>query len=223
MLDHHIQRTIIYQLAFTHEARFKDLKPDDLDNKLFTYHLKKVIAAGYVQKSEEGLYSLTQDGRRLGTGAVQRQEKLLVERAHSVLFLVIRRMSDGAWLMYKRGTYPMLGFSGFMHCNPDLRRDASEAAQHECNQKTGLSGEFTVLGSGYFRVFEQERLESFTHFTLLYCDDIQGELDPHDNRADYFWVNDPNELGDDMFPSTMLLKDSYEQKRPFFVERTFTI
>ena len=46
MLDHHIQRQIVYQLAFVDSLRFGELKPDDLDNKLFTYHLKKVVSAG---------------------------------------------------------------------------------------------------------------------------------------------------------------------------------
>lgn len=222
MLDHYIQRAIIYQLAFTQAARFSELKPDHIENKLFTYHLKKVISAGYVEKSEDGLYSLTHKGRRLSTGANDKQDQLVVERAHSVLFLVIRRKSDGKWLFYTRGTYPMLGYSGFIHCNPRVDVEAPSAAATECRVKTGLSGDFTVLGSGYFRIYEGESLESFTHFTLLYCDDIQGELRPHDDKAEYFWTDEPLAV-EHVFPATSLLKDLYEQKQAFFIEKTFTI
>lgn len=221
MLDHYIQRAIIYQLAFTHAARFSELKPDHIENKLFTYHLKKVMSADYVEKSEDGQYSLTHKGRRLSTGANDKQDQLVVERAHSVLFLVIRRKPDGKWLFYTRGTYPMLGYSGFIHCNPRVDVEAPIAAAEECQAKTGLIGNFTALGSGYFRIYDQGNLESFTHFTLLYCDDIEGELLPHDDKAEYFWVDDPLKV-ERTFPATPVLKSLYEQKQPFFIEKTFT-
>jgi hypothetical protein len=222
MLEHYLQREIIYQLSFRVHARFSELQPDRVENKLFTYHLKKVVGAGYVEKNADGLYSLTPKGRRLGTGAAERQDELVVERAHSVLFLVIRRASDGAWLLYRRGTYPMLGYGGFMHANPDTNKEAHIAAAEACREKTRLTGDFTALGSGYFRVFEREKLESFTHFTLLYCDDIQGDLQPHDDKAEYFWSDDPL-ASSHQFPGTELLMNLYVQKQPFFVERTFAI
>jgi hypothetical protein len=46
MLDHHIQKSIVYDLAFAESLRFSDLKPPELENKAFTYHLKKVMKAG---------------------------------------------------------------------------------------------------------------------------------------------------------------------------------
>src|SRR6185312_1812671 len=100
MLDHHIQRTIVYKLSFMPSARFSDLKPDDIENKLFTYHLKKVISEGFVSKSEDGTYALTPVGRRLSTGVIKDYQALIVERPLSALFLVIRRKSDNAWLLY---------------------------------------------------------------------------------------------------------------------------
>jgi len=223
MLDHHIQRAIIYRLAFTPGLRFSELKPDELENKLFTYHLKKVLAEGLVAKSETGIYTLSPEGRRVSTGALDKEQDLIVERAHSVLFLVIRRKCDGAWLFYKRGTHPMLGFSGFMHCNPNAQEFVTETARTECHKKTGLSGTFQALGSGYFRIYDSGFLESFTNFTLLYCDNIQGTLNPSDPKAEYEWVIDPDFSAEDMFPGTKLLKERYETKQSFFVDETFSI
>ena len=98
MLDHHIQRTIVYTIAFAEGMRFGGLKPDELDNKRFNYHLKKVIAAGYVAKNDEGLYTLTSEGKRVGKGALKKQSRL-IDRAYSILLLCVRRESDGAWLL----------------------------------------------------------------------------------------------------------------------------
>lgn len=222
MLDHHIQRSIVYDLAFKPHATFTDLKPGTVDNKLFTYHLKKTVQAGYVEKKADGTYALTAEGRRLSTGVQESQQALITERPLSALFLVIRRKHDGAWLLYERKTHPMLGYRGFMHCRPNAGDNVAQTAATRVRQKTGLSCVFTPLGGGYIRTFMADELESFTHFTLLYCDDAEGDLQLSDTQASYFWVSDIQE-DEQLFPATQLLKDKYEQKQPFFTEQTYTI
>lgn len=220
MLDHHLQRTIVYTLVQTPQLRFSELKPDILDSKLFTYHLKKTITAGYVTKTEDGLYALTPEGRRLGTRVFQ-NEQAFIDQADSVLFLIIRRKEDNAWLLYKRNTYPLLGKVGFMHGTPNSVTDSPAAAAQICQQNTGLTGEFRVLGGGYFRVYEDTQLESFTHFTLLVCDDITGELVQNDEYADYFWEQEPDFAGANTLPNTSTLVDLYNKGELFFIEKTF--
>lgn len=220
MLDHHLQRSIIYHLAFSESQRFSELKPDDIESKLFDYHLKKVIAAGYVIKNKEGLYTLTAKGRLVDiTGFKNRDSAFL--RAHSVLLLAIRRKKDGAWLLYRRYTHPLRDLVGFMHATPSSLRDSSQQAAKECREKTGLAGDFTVLGNGYFRVFDAEAIESFTHFTLLYCDDIKGNLEQNSEFAEYLWMQKPDFTHHDMLPNMQDLGQLYLQKQPFHIERTF--
>lgn len=218
MLDHHIQRSIVYRLAFSRGLRFSELKPDVLENKLFTYHLKKVLSAGYVQKSSDGLYSLTPEGRRLGVHVLE-TENILPALADSVLFLLIRRASDGAWLLYRRKTHPLQGRVGFMHCRPEIDQNSTDTAA-ACLQKIGLTGTFKVLGGGYFRVYEREELESFTHFTLLVCEDAAGELKSDDEFAEYFWQQDPDFRAADMLPNMKSLVARYEHGETFFLEET---
>lgn len=223
MLDHHLQRSIVYKLAFTPSARFTELKPDTVDNKLFTYHLKKVVQEGLVIKSEDGVYTLTSEGRRVSTGALDREQSLITERPLSALFLIIRRKADNAWLFYRRGTHPLIGQVGFMHCLPSFMSTANEAASEQCEAKTGLIGEFTPLGGGFVHFFKNNELESYTHFTLLYCDDIKGELLIRDQKAEYFWETDPDFSTEGMIPTTVFLKELYTAKQPFFIEKTFHI
>ena len=96
MLDHHIQRSIVYRLALARRLKFSELKPDILDNKLFTYHLKKVISAGFAIKTADGYYKLTPEGRRLDAHVLDNTEAL-VDRAYSVLFwrFNVKRMLRG--------------------------------------------------------------------------------------------------------------------------------
>ena len=223
MLDHHVQRAIVYRLAFSEGLRFGQLKPDTLENKLFDYHLKKVVLAGYAMKGNGGLYTLTPEGRRLGIRALDKQQAL-ADYAESVLFLIIRRASDGAWLFYKRGTHPMLGYSGFMHASPNAQEDSTTTAGKICLEQTGLTGSFTALGGGYSRIFNTSgELQSFTNFTLLVCDDVTGELSGEDAFADYRWELSPDFTSTQLFPSTSMLYERYLAGKAFFVEQSFTI
>lgn len=222
MLDHHIQRSIVYKLALHEGLRFSELKAPDLENKLFDYHLKKVVASGYVEKSKTGTYQLTPEGRRLGVHVLQNTQAL-VDRAYSVLFLAVRRALDGAWLLYKRKNHPLIGNVGFMHATPNSEETILETAQRECYERTGLIAEFSVLGSGYFRIFRASKLESFTHFTLLTCNDASGALAQNDPHAEYFWVDTIDTLQQDLLPTMPVLLEKYAAGEPFFIEQLITL
>jgi len=222
MLDHHIQRTIVYQLAFADSLRFSELKPDDIDSKLFTYHLKKVVAAGFVAKTDDGEYTLTPEGRRVGKGALKKQSRM-IDRAYSILLLAIQRQEDGAWLLYRRQTHPLLGLTGFMQAQPVADQDVAVTAKQECLAKTGLEGDFTVHGHGYFRVYRGDALESFIHFTLLKCTDIQGEVRQNNGVAEYYWDAAPDFAAADMLPNMQILHKMCAAPAGTFAEETFQL
>lgn len=222
MLDHHIQRTIVYKLAFVSSMRFSDLKPDVIENKLFTYHLKKVVTAGLVDKKADGSYELTPEGRRVGMRALDARHSL-ADRAESVLFLVVRRAHDKAWLLYKRATHPLLGKVGFMHAIPYADEITAETAHRTCKDKTGITGQFSQLGGGFFRVYKQGVLESFTHFELLVCENAQGELSQADDQAEYSWHDSPDFSAGDMLPNMQILGTLYRANKPFYIEERLDV
>lgn len=221
MLDHHLQRSIVYRLAFSPSLRFSELKPDLIENKLFTYHLKKVVSAKLVEKRSDGTYSLTAEGRRLGTRVLDKR-LAVIDQPESVLLLAIRRQSDRAWLLYRRKTHPLIGKVGFMHSSPRADEPCELTATRECLEKTGIKATFRTLGGGYFRIYRDMELESFTHFTLLVSDDVKGTLQQNDEYAEYFWVENPDFAGSDMLPNMKTLGNLYQADEPFFVEETFS-
>lgn len=222
MLDHHIQKSIVYDLAFAESLRFSDLKPDDMENKAFTYHLKKVMKAGLVQKQEDGHYALTMKGRRVGKGALKKESRLL-DRAYSILLLAVRRSEDDAWLLYKRQTQPLLGLTGFMQAQPVAEVDARTAAKQTALEQTGLTVDFEPWGHGYFRVYRAGELESFIHFTLLVGQNPAGELLETAESAGYFWQQTPNFESPDMLPNMQTLHKMCEVEPGSFVEATFEL
>ena len=221
MLDHHIQREIVYALAFSEGLRFSELKPDTLENKAFDYHLKKVIAAGYVVKTKEGTYSLTSEGKRVGKGALKKQDRL-INRAYSMLLLGIQR-EDGAWLLARRKSQPLLGLVGLTGVQPRADKDILETATEVCREQTGLSGSFVVHGHGYFRILRDGQMESFIHFTLLKCTEIQGELHQNTELAEYYWDMDPDWQAPDMLPNMKTLHKMLSARPGAFADETFDI
>lgn len=219
MLDHYLQRDIVYRLAFSEGERFSELKPGDIENKLFTYHLKKVVAAGYAEKGEDGLYRLTPEGRRVGVGAF-REHHMSYDRAYSILILAVQR-ADGAWLLYRRNTHPLIGMSGFMHTTPIAEQNAPERARAELLAKTGLEASFSVVGSGFFRFYDEGELESFTHFTLLKGYDAHGELQQSSEVAEYYWDTAPDFEAETMLPNMPMLHRHIQADSFQFIEETY--
>lgn len=221
MLDHHIQRAIVYKLAFAEALRFSDLLPRDIENKVFNYHLKKVISSGYVVKNQDKLYELTPAGQLIWRMSQKKSNHL--DRAYSTLLLAMQREEDGAWLLYKRLTHPLLGRTGFMHAKPSPDSTAPELAAQVLREQTGLLGKFVIHGHGYFRVFRGGVVEGFTHFTLLRCTEIQGVLTQNSELAEYYWDTDPDFSAPDMLPNMQTLYKMLQAPAGLFVEQTFDI
>ena len=222
MLDHHIQRAIVMKLKSAESLSFSDLKPDELDNKLFTYHLKIAIREGFVEKTDVGTYKLTSAGKKLWKRMSDSPEKIS-ERAYSVLFLIIRDSTD-RWLLYRRKTHPVLGKTAFMHATPHADMSIPESATYDTKAKTGLRCSFKVIGSGFFRTYDSEQLVNFTNFTLLLSTDPQGTLTQQDEFADYFWAEDPDFSSPDMLPNMQILYEYYSKgSYPFFIDKALNI
>lgn len=222
MLEHHIQKTIVYRLAFAEGLRFSELKPESLENKLFDYHLKKVVSAGFVEKSDDGTYRLTAEGRRLGKRIMDKQ-LAAADKAEPVLFLAVRRASDKAWLLYRRMTHPLLDRVGFMHALPNAEQSVLEVAHDTCLEKTGINANFRVLGSGFFTTHDNDDLESYTNFTFLISDDAVGDLSQNDEFAEYFWEDNPDFTESRMLPNMKTLGNLHKAGELFFIEKTFDL
>ncbi|MGB2787724.1 MAG: hypothetical protein WBC13_00170, partial [Dokdonella sp.] len=72
-------------------------------------------------------------------------------------------------------------------------------------------------------MFSGDELESFTHFTLLVCEDAVGELKQGNEYSDYFWEDKPDFTDPRMLPNMKSLVAKYEAGEPFFLEETLQI
>jgi ADP-ribose pyrophosphatase YjhB (NUDIX family) len=216
---HHIQKTIIDTLAVSDGRLFSQLKPEDIENKLFTYHLKQLLSDSWIEKNDTNQYRLTAFGRRRWHTKIKEEER--ASRAFSVLYLVVRS-ETGEWLLYRRKTHPLKDKIAFVHATPEHTRTCFEAAEKQLFEKTGLRALFEWRGSGYFRTTHKNQLESYVHFDMLVAVSVSGDLTPNDDTAEYFWAKAIEIHSVDYMMHMPRLLELYNQKSAFFVDEKFS-
>lgn len=178
---HKAEVSILYSLRHTESARFTDLmRPTGLISDVFKFHLRKVVALGYVEKRPSGDYHLTAKGKEFANNlddtklSVQKQPKL------SVLLVVTKQSDDGTelFLVQKRLRRPFLGFWGCISGPVQWGEEAEETAEKELKKQTGLGGSFEVQSFYRKRDYEtgSDTLLEDKLFFIVSVSDIQGEL-----------------------------------------------
>lgn len=218
MVEHHIQRQILRLLGTKEKARFTDIRPDELENNAFQYHLKQLISAGLVVKNPDGTYDLTAKG----TGEYITSHLTQVElatQAHAIFLLAVQRGEE--WLLATRKVKPQKGLTGFLHGEPSWDEDLQTSAQKRLLDRTGLAANFEVRGAGYIRQLENDTYSSFVHATLLYAKDPEGTLSPTHSYNDIAW-HGPAEIASlELIPSMEYLWKVLEGSEPPFFDLTY--
>ena len=219
--EHHIQRDILIKLCFAKDIRFSDLKPKNLENNIFMYHLKQLIKAGFVTKNEDGLYTLTPDG-------MVYVDKLSYTTKHQsvqpklVNYLQITD-ANGAQLYWQRKIQPSIGHVGVPVGKIHYGEDIQDAAMRELTEKTGLDNiKLVYRGTANMKFYLQDTLVS--HILCLVFVGKSKEVKPQlagGNLGEAFW-SDAKKI-DDLLESVTYIKQQLAAHPHgyFFAEQSF--
>jgi hypothetical protein len=181
---HHIRRTILDELATAESRRYAELKPKDLDGNVFNYHLKGLIVDNLVQKNAGGDYSLTQQGRDYIVHRYEDQS----QSAHSIFLIVLKRQSD--YLLRRRDVQPLIGYTGFIHGEPEVGVDIIQTAEQRLYQKTGIkSVNLSVAGTALIAQYRADELQSFSHAVIIHGQTDQDVQVEKDATGHNFWAD----------------------------------
>lgn len=215
MIEHHVQREILRLLGASERARFSDIRPPELENNAFQYHLKQLMAAKLIAKKSDGSYALTSKG----TGEYITSHLTAGEYAtqgHDIFLLVVR--DSYRWLLATRQVQPQFGQTGFLHGEPTWDKPLLEAAKERLLTKSGLEADFSVRGSGYITITIDSSYSSFVHATLLYADGISGTFSPENSHNKLGWYTFEEMQSLQLIPSVRplieIIQDSVTS--PFF-------
>lgn len=104
-IKHHIERSIMGHLL-THEyARFSAMRPPRVDTNLFTYHLKQLMKAGFIIKTELG-YTLSDKGLIYIDRISTNQMKLRTQP--KIITMLLIQDGYGKVLLQKRTKQPYI-------------------------------------------------------------------------------------------------------------------
>lgn len=158
---HHIQKSIILNLARTSPLRFSELQPPRIPNNTFSYHLKKLTAGGYVELTSSG-YMPTRKALKLVAYGVNTNKAPSTPMMISMVYV---ENGDGEVLLMSRDHRPFQGWrclpSGLVHRGETL----DQAASREMFEKTTIDPESGLEQAGVLeiRYVEQATQDIFLH------------------------------------------------------------
>jgi len=113
---HPVQRQIVELLDRLGVANFNKLKPAQVDPHLFVYHLEKLLQAGVIERTPEGLYQFTEQGRH-AVASLHQGIGLHDAQINSYVVLMLRRGEK--FLTVERIRTPFFGYCGFLSMHID--------------------------------------------------------------------------------------------------------
>ncbi len=188
-IDHHIQRHIIGVLMYQKFARFRDMRPKNVDTNLYSYHLKLLQKRDYIVRTNDG-YTLGKNGilyvDRVTTSTLK------VRTQPKIIVMLVVQNGDGHVLLYRRERQPFTNQwtlpYGKLHLDDETlvaaaHREAREKLRHD-NQTIRHSGDC------YIRIKDDSEtvMSTLVHVFRMEADDL--ELDERQQ-----WVK-PHKLGD---------------------------
>jgi 8-oxo-dGTP pyrophosphatase MutT (NUDIX family) len=218
---HDFQISILKELLFKPEARFRDLKKVDVTNDHFTFHINHLIKEGLISKVN-GRYSLTDEGKefanRMDTDSLklERQAKIAVA-LHAV------RINNGETeiLIHKRLKEPFYGWYGSHSGKIRWGETPFQCANREFLEETGLTGDFKHQGIVHYHHFHKDgRLLEDKYFWVFRIDNISGILKERVPEGKNIWMTEEKYRKlKNVFATADEMMEAVNSKKLFYIDR----
>lgn len=232
---HPVQYAILEDLRTAPTGlRYRDMKPDDIENDAYNYHLQYLVHQGLVTKIADR-YQLSSSGKKYLVELNPIDEKGESHRFKlAALCLLVRRDDDGIKLLYQHRTrQPFAGERGII--GGGLRRGelAVDTAHRRLREEAGLVATFSLLGLIRKRHFDStNQIYSDILYHVCLSQKYSGELVSTNEYGEQSWITLDQAVtieshqasGSRQFAQVLLrLKDTAATDMPlFYLEETYT-
>lgn len=177
-ITHEAQLEILKQLLYKPKSRFSQLNMTGLDNNHFSFHLKRLMEMGIVEKLGEE-YSLTTPGLELAGRMDVKEMKFVRQPKVGVAIYVT---SDGKILLGRRLRDPGKDKINFYTHKVKYGESIFVTAGKCLEEETGLEADFAYAGTIRFLNQNMDRLMIYIRAT-----NIRGKLSETTIEAENKW------------------------------------
>jgi ADP-ribose pyrophosphatase YjhB (NUDIX family) len=209
---HEIQKYILHKLMFAKDARYSELKPEDVEGNLFSYHMNILKKEGQIE-THAGKYRLTAGGKR---HAIRLSSSTLVPRIQPTIVTMVVLKHKGKYLLHKRTRLPFIGKIGFPYGKIHLEERVKEAAERELLEKAGLKADLKHCGDVYLTIHNETELVSHMLCHVFSGSKIEGE--PQERC---FWGMIGDYSNTDLIPGTLQIEKMLKKEKGFFFGEWF--
>lgn len=209
-MEHELQRKIILKLIHHPTRSFNELWGKDGESNAFAYHLNKLEAIGLVAKNADGLYSLTNEGKKL-SAFIEGDTGGKAEFPTLTIFQIVWK--DGKILCQKRLKEPFYGIWGFVSGKQNFGWNIIECAKRDLKEETNLIAEdYTIRGIEQVKTFEKKpdgtQKLLYHHFLIaVETKDPKGELKVTTHKAEHAWLTPEEYASKPGFPEIWPLQE----------------
>lgn len=179
-VTHHIQKHILSVLLHQEIARFRDMRPPKTDTNLYSYHLKLLQKAGFIEKADLGYRLSTK-----GLAYVDRvnADALFVRAQPKIITMLIVQNGFGDVLLQKRQKQPYINTwtlpYGKLHIDDATIKNA---ATREAREKLNLhlTDGLEHAGDCYIRVRSEDDIVSTT-LVHIFRTEIETSIEASDS------------------------------------------
>ena len=216
---HKAQVSALLELRDVKQARFSELlRTTNMTSDNFKFHIRKLMALGYLVKESDGRYALTARGKEFTNRLDEATGREILQPKSSMLMIVSSKLNGKrVFLAHHRTREPFFGFWGIASA-PVLRGvPLLESAAHELKKQTGIEAQFKFRGT--LRVIDKnpdgEVLEDKL-FSLLYVELPEPTPPRRWRGGDSLWLTESELLSKDkLFRSTQQTLALVYDSQPF--------
>ena len=215
-VEHAIQKHIIKRLIHFPELGFNELWNKEGDSNKFSYHLDKLVGEGIVQKTVQGTYILTNEGRKL-TAFIEGEEGARAQFPVLNIVLIVR--SGNLFLCQKRLKQPFYGYWGFVSGKINFGQNLFECVKRDLFEEAGLvAKEMKLKAIEQCKTFEDQKLLFHHYAFIVEVKNPTGTLIEQTHKAEHKWMTLEDYRKIDHFPHEWTLDTIIPSEKVLIVE-----
>jgi 8-oxo-dGTP pyrophosphatase MutT (NUDIX family) len=205
-----VKKDILFRLIYSEGLRYRDLKPDDTDPKLFTYHLKKLIEEGLIEKT--GIYyHLTYKGMFF-TEKYRWTDKEFAPQPRVHVLVAIK--TEDKFVMIKRARQSYLGYIDFPGGKAELNENTKQSAKRWLAEHTGYNSKIRLCAIVQVRNIYKGNILDNKLFTIYKGENAKKVSDVISDKGEVVLLTE-DEIRKEkkVFPDVFPIIDNFTDKK----------